>query len=745
MSHHRFALAAVALALGPLVPASAASPVGEQIVAQASPAAAAVNAPPSHMIRGNDRVLAAPREAPALQGTANSFRFEDAPITDVVHVIMRDILKVDYVIHSAISGNITLATRGDVTADQAVYLLESALQANGVAMARDPRGVFHIGKPEALQGIVASPRIAAAGVLQPGTGTVIVPLQYIGAAEMAAILRPLLPPASLVRVDPLRNLLVLAGSRTQAEGWLDIVNTFDVDLLKGMSVAMIPLKYASVRDIDAALRMLASGGSATTAQGRPATPATGAAPGGSAGAAQSATQQSPQAAVGEGMQLFGAIRVLPIERMNSLLLVSPRAAYIDEARAWIERLDRPGANAAEPQLYIYPVKNGSARHLAEVLNGIFGGENRSSGASASSGVAPSLNPVVGGTGGGASASAGSAGSLSGVSSSANQGSASQSRLSASSTTNQGARVMADELNNAVLIYAVASEYAKIESALRRLDVSPVQVLIEASIIEVTLGDELQYGLQWYFTDKVRSGLSGTGVFSQVAGGTGSGTGTTGVGILGTPTAGFSYTLRNPLGNVQAVLSALAEKSLVKVISSPSVMVLDNHTAGIAVGQQQPVRSAETVTNGGNVTTSIQYKDTGVNLQVTPSVSSENVVTMAINQAVTDVGQIDSATGQRSFLQRQILSKVAVRSGETLVLGGLIRDNDTSGTSGLPVLSAIPIVGGLFGTQTRSAVRTELLVVITPRVVRSDLDARDVGAELRERMKTFPGYDMLRRP
>jgi general secretion pathway protein D len=197
--------------------------------------------------------------------------------------------------------------------------------------------------------------------------------------------------------------------------------------------------------------------------------------------------------------------------------------------------------------------------------------------------------------------------------------------------------------------------------------------------------------------------------------------------------------------VQAVLNALADKSLVKVISSPSLMVLDNHTAGIAVGNQQPIQSGTTVTSGGNVTTNIQYKDTGVNLQVTPSVSAENIVTMAINQAVTDVGQIDIATGQRSFLQRQIVSKVAVRSGETLVLGGLIRDNDTSGNSGLPGLANIPIIGALFGTQNRSYQRTELLVVITPRVVRSDIDAREVGAELRERMKSFSGNGMVPRP
>jgi general secretion pathway protein D len=727
----RIAFGEAALPGDPAVPPgqTAAPEINATQDVQQEPAAPAADRP--RIIRGNDRVIGTPKNAAVVQGSANAFRFEDAPLVDVVHVILRDILKVDYLIHSPLAGNVTLATRADVSADQAVYLLESALQANGIAIARDTRGVYHVGKPESLSGIVAAPRLAGTAVLAPGTGTVIVPLQYIGANEMAAILRPLLPPNGLYRVDTVRNLLVLAGSRTQAEGWLDIVATFDVDLLKGMSVGVFPLKFASVREVDAALRMMTTSGGApaaapTTPQGTPPRGATG-----------QATPAAAGPSLAEINPMFGAIRVMPIERINSLLVVSPRAAYLEEARQWIERLDRPGINASEQQLHIYRVKNGSARHLAEVLNGIFG-ETKAASSTPAAGVAPGLTPSTGTTGmfqGTAGGTSGSAGTLSGASGlGTSQSGAAVSRVGPASTTAQGARIIADELNNAVLVYSLPSEYAKIETTLKRLDLPPTQVLIEASIIEVTLGDDLQYGLQWYFTDKARNGLVGTGVLSTVADG-----------VLGPALAGFSYTLKNSLGQVRAVLNALAEKSLVKVISSPSLMVLDNHSAGIAVGNQQPIRTGETVTTGGNVTTSIQYKDTGVNLQVTPSVSAENIVTMSINQAVTDVGQIDTATGQRSFLQRQIVSKVAVRSGETLVLGGLIRDNDTSGKSGLPLLSEIPVVGALFGTHTRNASRTELLVVITPRVVRSDIDAREIGEELRERMKSFPGHGMNPRP
>lgn len=136
------------------------------------------------------------------------------------------------------------------------------------------------------------------------------------------------------------------------------------------------------------------------------------------------------------------------------------------------------------------------------------------------------------------------------------------------------------------------------------------------------------------------------------------------------------------------------------------------------------------------TTTYQYKDTGVQLSVQPSVSAGDLVTMDINQAVTDVGDEDVVTGQRAFLQRQISSKVAVRSGESLVLGGLIKDNETSGKSGVPVLQNLPIIGSLFGATTSNSGRTELLVVLTPRVVRSDEDARQAGEEIRDRMRNI---------
>lgn len=672
----------------------------------------------ARIIRGNDQVLSPASNKGQITGSPAGLKFEETPLSEVVSLVLREIAKVDYVVHPPINGTVTLSTQGEVSADHAMLLLEAALQANGLQIARDSRGVFHVGRPEALKGIVPAVRQAGSGPLPPGYGAIIVPLKYMGAGEMAAILRPMAPAEAIVRVDTLRNLLVLVGTRTQAEGWLDIVATFDVDLLKGMSVGVFPLKHVTTKEVESALRLFSGGGTTTPS----------AQAGGAAGAGRTADPVS-SAALPTSFPLQGALRVIPIERINSVMIVTPRAAYLDEARRWIEKLDQPGGNSVEAQLFVYPVQNGNAKHLANVLNGLFGNASSTPAQATTSGVAPGLPQTTATTSGFGSSGLGSASaSTQGANAAPGAGTSTiQGTGLTTLTLNAGLRVMADEINNAVLVYGNRGEYEKVEATLKRLDVPPTQVLIEASIIEVSLNDDLQYGLQWIFNDPARNGFTGSGSLltdASIA--------------LGSTVKGFSYTIRNTLGDVRAVLNALAAKSLVKVISSPSLMVLDNHTASIAVGDQQPIRVGETVTANGIVTNNFQYKDTGLTLAVTPSVNAGNMVTMQINQSVTDVGAVDEVTKQRAFLQRQFASKVAVRSGETLVLGGLIKENTTTSNSGVPLLQDIPLFGSLFGTNGKKTTRTELLVVITPRVVRTEQDVRQLGSELRDRMKSlFP--------
>jgi general secretion pathway protein D len=736
-----------------------AQPAAQSAQQEAAPAIAPLSseAKPAvqepRIIRGDDRVYAPPKALPGLAGASSSYKFEDAPIVEVIHVFMREVLKVDYVLHQPLAGSVTLATRGPISPDDALALLESALQVNGLAMARDTRGVYHVGRPENLKSVAGNIRQAVGkDPLPPGYGAVIVPLQYIGANEMATILRPMAPADAIVRVDSVRNLLVLMGTRNQAEGWLDVVRTFDINLLKGMSVGLFPLKHASIKEVEAALSLMSGGGAAAAARPGGAAPAGAAAPAGTPAAAAgnrgAAASVASAAALGEGNPLFGALRIMPVERLNSILVVTPRAAYLEEARRWIDKLDQPSDGGAEPQLYIYRVQNGNARHLASVLNGVFGG-TAAAGGQGGSGVAPGLNSVVGatsgqysGTGAFGSQSSGFGSSFGGGLSGGGFGRSGmnsntfpqQNRLNQvgaqpPATAQIGnIRVMADDLNNMLLVWSTKAEFDKMEATLKRLDLPPTQVLIEASIIEVTLNDDLSYGLQWAFNGGTGAGNQGFGQLGT--GGIKPGTGS----LADAGTKGFTYSLVNSAGQIRVALSALATKTNVKMISNPSLMVLDNHLAMMLVGNQVPVQSSTTdwPNNSAVTTSTIQYRDTGVNLAVTPSVNAGNLVTMQIDQTVTDTSDPKSTTP--TFLQRQISSKVAVRSGESIVLGGLIKDTQNQGKSGIPLLQDLPLVGNLFGSNDRSGNRTELLVVITPKVVRTDPEIREVSEELRDRLR-----------
>jgi general secretion pathway protein D len=735
------------------------------------------------IIRGNDSVVAArrvPADVPA-RGASTRLQFENAPVGEVVNVMLRDLLKVDYVVHPPLSGTVTLTTRQTVKPDRALLLLETALQANGIVMARDSGGTYHVGTPENLRGIISAPVLAEPGKrLPPGYGAVIIPLEYLGAAEMANLMRPMIAPDAILRVDTVRNILVMRGTRAEAEGWMELVNTFDVNLLRGMSVGIFPLKHTTAADVEAALRMLSGGAMSGSAAGaiagggggaaaaRPPVPPQGqqraGAPAGPVGA--------PSAPIGlsETSPLFGAVRVLPIERINAVMVATPRAAYLDEIRYWIEQFDRPNLNSAQAQLFVYKVRNSSADHLAELLNGIYGGTTGGPAGTGATGVAPGLNTATGTTGpfgsnaafgnnrvGGTFGNSGFGNNTgfgnsgfgnNGFGSGGFGGMGMNNRLGGN--TQQGAqqtggnvgtvmlsptvRVMADRINNTLLIHAMPAEYERIEATLKRLDIQRAQVLIEASIIEVTLGDDLQYGLQWAFNGGIGGGRSGVGSLNGA--------------IDGSLASAFSYSVLNSAGAVTAVLSTLANKSLIRVISSPSLMVLDNHTASIQVGDQEPINTGTTITGTGTTTVNannIQYKDTGVTLGVTPSVNAGDLITLDIDQTISNVVPNSGLEGAPRFMQRQITSQVAVRSGETMVLGGLIQDNTSRGSSGVPILSSIPIIGALFGTKNNTAKRTELLVILSPRVVRSDEDARAVSRELRERMRGLTASDMLANP
>ena len=649
---------------------------------QSAPPASPVSEPQVFVGTGQFVASPLPRPPITLDGEAVMVNFEQAPLAEVVHSILGETLGLDYVIEHPINGEITLRTRSPIPQDQLLPILESLLMNNGVVMIRGPEDRFYVSGSDTARKTV--PRFDSAPTA--GFSNVIVRLQHISATEMASILEPVANPDAFVRIDNRRNLLILAGTQIQLEGWLDIVSTFDIDQLAGVSVGVFPVRSAGVEEIFADLEQVLG----------------------------SASADGPEAGIA------AMVRVVPVERLSSILVISPREHYIKKVGNWIASLDNIERQGSEPQINVYKVRNGNAAQLAGLLSTIYGGSGGISGGAQRQGVAPGMKQAgVGGTG---SIEAGI------VRDGTQQGGGSGSG-GGQFEFEDGVRVVADDYNNSLLVLATPYEYDRIEKSLIKLDVVATQVLIEASIIEVTLTDDLEYGLEWAFNDNLGGGDVGSGLLDLGGG-------------LGAQVPGFSYTVSDSAGAVKAVVNALAEKSLINVISTPSVMVLDNHTASIHVGDQQPIRSASTVTNGGNVQQSIQYKDTGVKLRVTPSVNDGRLVTLEIDQSITDVGSVDAATGQRSFLERNVSSTVAIRSGESVVLGGLIRDNESEGRSGIPLLMDIPGLGSLFSTTTKDNSRTELLIFISPRVVEGEDELRDLNLEMRRRMNGLEDFSDL---
>ncbi len=610
-----------------------------------------------------------------------TLNFDDADLGEVAKVVLSDTLSENYVLSPAISGRVTLQTTRPLTREELIPTLEMLLRMNGAVLIKSSGGYRIEPAANALQG-ANSPRLAKIGQSIPeGYQIRIIPLRYVGVEEMQKILEPLLPPKSIVRVDKARNLMVVAGTGAELGNILDTIELFDVNVLKGMSVLMYPLKNVDAATAVAELESIFS-----------------------------KDTESP---------LAGMFRVIAIERMNSVMVITPQPRYLREARVWLDRLDRSieETGAGGGGVYVYRVQNVEAADLASILNDIFSKSKKSSTPGAQ--IAPGRSAAeIGGEG---------------------DNKASKPRASSSSQISLGgtseAKIIADEKNNSLVIVATAQEYEVLKKVIKHLDVQPLEVLIDATIVEVSLTDELRYGIQWFFRHSVGP-YGATAVLSDVSGGQ--------TPVIGGAANGFSYTITNSPGEVRAVLTALADKSKINIVASPSLMVLNNQEAFINVGDQVPVATSQsTNTNSATVadtstnaivTNQIQMIDTGVTLRIKPRVNSGGLVIMEVeqeaNQAVaTTTSGLDSPTIQ----QRKIESTVAVQSGDTIVLGGLIRDQRTITVNGIPYLSDIPYLGWLFGRNVKQLDRTELVVLITPRVVANRKDGILITNEFKRKL------------
>ncbi|MCU7829503.1 MAG: type II secretion system secretin GspD [Candidatus Thiodiazotropha sp. (ex Myrtea sp. 'scaly one' KF741663)] len=627
-----------------------------------------------------------------------TLNFEGVDLREVVKVVFEEILRENYVIDDKVQGVVTIHTTYPVASEAVLPILETILQMNGAALVRNG-SLYKILPAADLKDIALSPSVGTnTGKLKAGQGVQIVPLKYISAKEMKKILESFSTSSEQIRVDNGRNLLILSGSYQKIRNLLQTVEMFDVDWLSGMSFGLMPLKFTDAKTLTDELNNILG------------------------------DESSP---------LAGLVRLIPVQRLNAVMVISQQPRYISEARKLIMQFDQGSDKSPDRRLYVYHLKNGKAENIATILQSIFGNQVSSSTSNGTAGGSDPLSRsnVRSPTSSGINLASSNADSESSLAKD-QPAAASASPVAASTESDQGAQdipatIIADPDNNAILVMASPMDYNKIKSTIARLDISPKQVLIEATIAEVVLSDNLSYGVRWFF-----EGKSGSGRPYQ--------------GALGAPLPsaiggdGFSLGIFDNSDNLKVFFDILETESAVKFLSAPQIMVIDNQTATFRVGDQIPIvtRSSQSTTDpDAPIVSEVQYRDTGTLLQVTPRINEGGMVTLEISQEVSNPGAEPAVGGggNVSISQRTIESTVVVHDGQSIVLGGLIRERETDSKGGIPGLMNIPVFGNLFSSTTKDMSRTELIVTLTPKVVRNPQEAYEISQELREKIKEATLY------
>ena len=644
-------------------------------------------------------------------GDAFDLNFENADVTTVAKVLLGDVLRVDYLVDPRVEGTISLSSAKPIARKDILPLLENALQLNGAVVAR---------QGDVYQIVLASEAAGSGSVdvgsrrVSPGYGLTVLPLENVSADTVMKLVEGFGARAGTVRVDPTRNLLLVQGSAPERRAMIETALAFDVDWMRGQSVGVFPLANATPEVMIAELNRIMDAGS------------------GGPGA--------------------GLVRFQPVSRLNAVLAISQSPKYVQQVATWVRRLDR--ADQENTRLRVYRVQHGDARRIATILNSVFTGGAGGAGADDLAQLAPGTDsvssaalttqPTEDAEGGqqtsqqsrsgslfdrsGASEGDDPTGSETGFGASSNALAAGADATAGGGTGEavlRNVRITADVGNNSLLIYADRASWQIIERALADIDRPGLQVAIEATIVEVTLSGNLQYGVQFYLKSKdfgLPGNIGSIGLFNKAD-----------EPPLQRSTPNFEFVL-GPNNSPRAIIDALRTVTDVKVLSSPSLVVSDNQVATLQVGNEVPVttRSAQSVQDPDAPTVNeVEYKNTGVILRVTPRVSANGTVNLEVEQEISNVlrnGTEDSLTPTIS--QRRVKSAVSVTNGQTVVLAGLIQEQIERTKQGIPIIMDLPVVGDFVSTQSNRSDRTELIIFIKPQIIRDSLDAQLIAEELR---------------
>lgn len=688
----------------------------------------------------NEVADARPRTAAAVgSGGGYDLNFENTPVGTVAKVVLGDILGVGYTIDPRVQGTVSLVSVRPVAKSDIVFVLENALRLSGVVLLRDSTGY----RLTPLGDAVGAGRVDAdAANPEAGYGVSVVPLQYVSASTILKLMDSFATKPGTVRADNTRNLLLIQGTGPERRNAVETAMSFDVDWMRGQSVGIYPLNNSAPEPLIAELEKIMDSGEAGLSQ--------------------------------------GVLKFQPVSRLNAVMVVSRKPALLQTAATWIKRLDRQ--DATRNSVHVYQVKYGEARQIARVLNDMFVGGSSSSLDNNDNQLAPGSGSTSSSSAdrlsaNGNSSSAGSSqgasnfssrfsGSSSGSSpapfgqnnpqsqgNNGNQvGASADSRGGGSGNGQplmQGIRITADTVNNTLLIYADQANYKIIETTLFQLDQAPLQVAIDATIAEVTLTNELSYGVQTYLTSKQLGLKANQGsITNSQATSAPSVTSTTDAttGVVSTVTSavinrafpGFNFLIGSE-ANPAAILDALHAVTSVKVLSNPSLVVINNQVATLQVGDSVPIStgSATVLTGNNTVVSTIDYRNTGIILRVSPRINVNGNVRLDVEQEISNVVP-GSANLTPTVSERKVKSSISVATGQTVLLAGLISEQQNGSRNGIPILDEIQGLGDAFSHQNKTGQRTELIIFIRPQIIRNGTDAHHIAEELRSKLRGSVG-------
>jgi general secretion pathway protein D len=674
------------------------------------------------------------RPQPTANGSGFDLNFENSPVATVAKVVLGDILGVGYTIDPRVQGTVSLVSVRPVAKSDIIFVLENALRLSGVVLLHDTAGY----RLTPLGDAVGAGRVdAAASSPEPGFGVSVVPLQYVSAQTLLKLMDSFATKAGSVRADTTRNLLLIQGTGAERRAAVDTALSFDVDWMRGQSVGIFPISSGSPPPIIAELEKIVDSG--------------------------------------ENGLSHDIIKFEPIARLNAILVVSKKPELLRTAATWIKRLDH--ADTARTSVHVYRVKYGEARQIARVLTDMFiGGSSSGLLDSADNQIAPGSRASAtssgdrlsqngnaspsstmnglgshggsgsGGTGFGAQATAPAGGGAG-----AGAGTGSLDGRSPGSGNGQpvlqDVRITPDVVNNTLLIYADQENYRIIEATLLQVDQPQLQVAIDATIAEVTLNDELTYGVQSYLTSQNFGLKPNTGSIlnttATAAPATVTNATTGAVSVAGSLTnafinrafPGFNFLVGSET-QPSVILQALHTVTSVKVLSNPSLVVINNQVATLQVGDSVPVStgSATVLTTSNTIVNTIDYLNTGIILRVSPRISVNGNVRLDIEQEISNVSAATAASLTPTVSERKVKSSISVATGQTVLLAGLISEQQNGTRSGIPGLDQIPGIGDVFGNQDKSTARTELIIFIRPQIIRDGSDAHIVAEELRSKLR-----------